>query len=82
LWRKAIFVALMVLIATLAVERYQAWLAETAAPVSIEQQDGPRARLLAPRSEPPQAEPPGNAGAPSASRSGPDSLKRFERKGF
>ena len=45
------------------------------------EQDGARARLPA-QSEPPQAEPPGNAGAQPASRFGPDSFKGFERNGY
>jgi hypothetical protein len=52
-----------------------------AASVQLEQ-DGTRPHLLAPQSEPPQAEPPGNVGALPASKFGPDTFKRLERNGF
>lgn len=52
-----------------------------AASVQLEQ-DGTRPHLLAPQSESPQAEPPGNVGALPASKFGPDTFKRLERNGF
>jgi hypothetical protein len=51
-------------------------------PTASEEQDGSRARLTGPPSEPPQADPPGNIGALPANRFGPDSFRRFERNGF
>jgi hypothetical protein len=53
-----------------------------AEPTAQIEQDGPRERQPAAQSDPPQTEPPGNAGALPASKFGPDSFKRFERNGF
>jgi hypothetical protein len=55
--------------------------AEPAASVQLEQ-DGPRPHVLAPQSEAPQTQPPGNVGALPASKFGPDSFRRIERNGF
>lgn len=55
--------------------------AEPAASVQREQV-GPRPHVLAPQSDPPQAEPPGNVGALPASKFGPDNFRRIERNGF